>query len=243
MSLIGREQERAPLDCWRCQRRRRQVVVLSGESGIGKSAVPCLRERIRTNSVRMAIPSPHHMDSALWARVRAAPTNGGRVLRKMPLSELENLEQLLEKRAVRRGRAAPLLVTYGCRSLMLRRARGTPQERGARLGSSWRKGGALRHGHAHVLRTRIARSDVCELSSGCGQDRVLRYSRHHMRPDGRRLGRISDFISLIARAASSPRAYPYAGRGASAHRHEALPSRTRAASVRPEELTKAVSNR
>ena len=73
--MVGREQELALLlDRWqRAQEGEGQIVLLSGEAGIGKSRVVlALRERLREEqSLGMRLQcSPHHMHSALWPVIR-----------------------------------------------------------------------------------------------------------------------------------------------------------------------------
>jgi class 3 adenylate cyclase/pimeloyl-ACP methyl ester carboxylesterase len=138
--LIGREQELALLlDRWEMAKGGEgQVVVLSGEAGIGKSRIVlALRERIR-NEPRFRIGyscSPHHMDSALWPVFVQLQRAAGYLREDAPSLKLEKLEQLLDKAGGFGEDATPLLADLmglpllGCYAAPA----GTPQEKKARV--------------------------------------------------------------------------------------------------------------
>src|SRR5262249_28874547 len=139
--LIGREHELALLlDRWEMAKGGEgQVVLLSGEAGIGKSRIVlALRERLR-NEPRFRIGyscSPHHVNSAPWLVVAQLQRAAGYLREDAPSLKLEKLERLLGKAGGRFGQDAALLLAelMGLR-LNGRHAApgGTPQEKKARL--------------------------------------------------------------------------------------------------------------
>lgn len=98
--LIGRENELALLfDRWEMAKGGEgQVVLLSGEAGIGKSRIVlALRERLR-NEPRFRIGyycSPHHLNSALWPVIAQLQRAAGYLREDTPSLKLEKLERLL----------------------------------------------------------------------------------------------------------------------------------------------------
>ena len=138
--LIGRDHELALLlDRWEMAKSGEgQVVVLSGEAGIGKSRIVlALRERLR-NEPRFRIGyycSPHHVNSALWPVVAQLQRAAGYLREDAPSLKLEKLEQLLGKAGEFGEDAAPLLAELMGLPLDGRYAApgGTPQEKKARL--------------------------------------------------------------------------------------------------------------
>ena len=138
--LIGRDHELALLlDRWEMAKSGEgQVVVLSGEAGIGKSRIVlALRERLR-NEPRVRIGyycSPQHVNSALWPVVAQLQRAAGYLREDAPSLKLEKLEQLLGKAGEFGEDAAPLLAELMGLPLDGRYAApgGTPQEKKARL--------------------------------------------------------------------------------------------------------------
>jgi class 3 adenylate cyclase/pimeloyl-ACP methyl ester carboxylesterase len=138
--LIGREHELALLlDRWEMAKGGEgQVVLLSGEAGIGKSRIVlALRERLR-NEPRFRIGyscSPHHVDSALWPVVVQLQRAAGYLREDAPSLKLEKLEQLLDKAGGFGEDATPLLAELMGLPLNGRYAApgGTPQEKKARV--------------------------------------------------------------------------------------------------------------
>jgi class 3 adenylate cyclase/pimeloyl-ACP methyl ester carboxylesterase len=138
--LIGREHELALLlDRWEIAKSGEgQVVVLSGEAGIGKSRIVlALRERLR-NEPHYRIGfycSPHHMNSALWPVVAQLQRTAGHLREDAPSLKLEKLERLLGQAGEFRDDAAPLLAELMGLPLNGSYATlgGTPQEKKARL--------------------------------------------------------------------------------------------------------------
>jgi class 3 adenylate cyclase/pimeloyl-ACP methyl ester carboxylesterase len=138
--LIGREQELALLlDRWEMAKGGEgQVVVLSGEAGIGKSRIVlALRERLR-NEPRFRIGyscSPHHIDSALWPVVVQLQRAAGHLREDAPSLKIEKLAQVLDKAGGLGEDATPLLADLMGLPLDGRYAApaGTPQEKKARV--------------------------------------------------------------------------------------------------------------
>ena len=138
--LIGRDHELALLlDRWEMAKSGEgQVVVLSGEAGIGKSRIVlALRERLR-NEPRFRIGyycSPHHVNSALWPVVAQLQRAAGYLREDAPSLKLEKLERLLGKAGEFGEDAALLLAELMGLPLDGRYAApgGTPQEKKARL--------------------------------------------------------------------------------------------------------------
>lgn len=138
--LIGREHELALLlDRWEMAKGGEgQVVLLSGEAGIGKSRIVlALRERLR-NEPRFRIGyscSPHHVDSALWPVGVQLQRAAGYLREDAPSLKLEKLEQLLDKAGGLGEDATPLLAELMGLPLNGRYAArgGTPQEKKARV--------------------------------------------------------------------------------------------------------------
>jgi class 3 adenylate cyclase len=141
--LIGREHELALLlDRWETAKGGEgQVVLLSGEAGIGKSRIVlALRERLR-NEPRFRIGyscSPHHVNSALWPVVVQLQRAAGYLREDGTLVEAREVGAAPRQgRRVRRGRGAAA-----------RRADGAAAQwalRGARWDAAGEKGAALRH--------------------------------------------------------------------------------------------------
>ncbi len=139
-ALIGREHELALLlDRWELAKSGEgQVVMLSGEAGIGKSRIVlALRERLR-NEPRFRIGyycSPHHVNSALWPVVTQLQRAAGYLREDAPSLKLEKLEQLVGKAGGFGEDATPLLAELMGLPLNGRYAAagGTPQEKKARL--------------------------------------------------------------------------------------------------------------
>ena len=138
--LIGREHELALLlDRWEMAKGGEgQVVLLSGEAGIGKSRIVlALHDRLR-NEPRFRIGyscSPHHVDSALWPVVVQLQRAAGYLREDAPSLKLAKLEQLLDKAGGFGEDATPLLAELMGLPLNGRYAApgGTPQEKKARL--------------------------------------------------------------------------------------------------------------
>ncbi|WP_063697702.1 alpha/beta fold hydrolase [Bradyrhizobium centrolobii] len=139
-ALIGREHELALLlDRWELAKSGEgQVVLLSGEAGIGKSRIVlALRERLR-NEPRFRIGyycSPHHVNSTLWPVVAQLQRAAGHLREDAPLLKLEKLERLLGQAGEFGEDAAPLLAELIGLPLEGGSAApgGTPQEKKARL--------------------------------------------------------------------------------------------------------------
>jgi class 3 adenylate cyclase/pimeloyl-ACP methyl ester carboxylesterase len=138
--LIGREHELALLlDRWEMAKSGEgQVVLLSGEAGIGKSRIVlALRERLR-NEPRFRIGyycSPHHVNSALWPVVAQLQRAAGYLREDAASLKLEKLERLLGKGGEPGEGAALLLAELMGLPLNGHHAppEGTPQEKKARL--------------------------------------------------------------------------------------------------------------
>ena len=138
--LIGRDHELALLlDRWEMAKSGEgQVVVLSGEAGIGKSRIVlALRERLR-NEPRFRIGyycSPHHVNSALWPVVAQLQRAAGYLREDAPSLKLEKLERLVGKAGEFGEDAALLLAELMGLPLNGSYAApgGTPQEKKARL--------------------------------------------------------------------------------------------------------------
>jgi class 3 adenylate cyclase len=138
--LIGREHELALLlDRWETAKGGEgQVVLLSGEAGIGKSRIVlALRERLR-NEPRFRIGyscSPYHVNSPLWPVVAQLQRAAEYLRDDAPSLKLEKLEQLLRKAGGLGEDAVPLLADLMGLPLDRRYAAavGTPQEKKARV--------------------------------------------------------------------------------------------------------------
>jgi class 3 adenylate cyclase/pimeloyl-ACP methyl ester carboxylesterase len=138
--LVGREHELALLvDRWELAKGGEgQVVLLSGEAGIGKSRIVlALRERLR-NEPRFRIGyycSPHHVNSALWPVIAQLQRAAGYLREDTPSLKLEKLERLLGQAGEFREDAALLLAEHMALPLNGSYAEpgGTPQEKKARL--------------------------------------------------------------------------------------------------------------
>ena len=138
--LIGREHELALLlDRWEMAKGGEgQVVLLSGEAGIGKSRIVlALRERLR-NEPRFRIGyscSPHHVDSALWPVVVQLQRAAGYLREDAPSLKLEKLGQLLDKAGGFGEDATPRLAELMGLPLHghYTAPGGTPQEKKARV--------------------------------------------------------------------------------------------------------------
>ncbi|WP_187399157.1 alpha/beta fold hydrolase [Bradyrhizobium paxllaeri] len=138
--LIGRENELALLfDRWEMAKGGEgQVVLLSGEAGIGKSRIVlALRERLR-NEPRLRIGyycSPHHLNSALWPVIAQLQRAAGYLREDTPSLKLEKLEHLLGQAGGFGEDAVPLLAELIGPPLdgSYAAPRGTPQEKKARL--------------------------------------------------------------------------------------------------------------
>jgi class 3 adenylate cyclase/pimeloyl-ACP methyl ester carboxylesterase len=138
--LIGRENELALLvDRWEMAKSGEgQVVLLSGEAGIGKSRIVlALRERLR-NEPRLRIGyycSPHHVNSALWPVIAQLQRAAGYLREDAPSLKLEKLKQLLGQAGEFGEDAALLLAELMGPPLSGSYAEpgGTPQEKKARL--------------------------------------------------------------------------------------------------------------
>jgi class 3 adenylate cyclase len=112
--LIGREREIALLaDCWRqAKEGEGQVVLLSGEPGIGKSRIlRALRDRPDTNpslSLRYSC-SPYHQTSPLYPFIEQLERAAGIIRHDTPESKLDKLEHLLAQGAQSLKDATPLV--------------------------------------------------------------------------------------------------------------------------------------
>jgi class 3 adenylate cyclase/pimeloyl-ACP methyl ester carboxylesterase len=138
--LIGREHELALLlDRWEMAKSwEGQVVLLSGEAGIGKSRVVlALRERLRGQShFRIAYScSPHHVNSALWPVITQLERAAGYSRDDTWSVKLDRLKGLLHQAGEPVGDAVPLLAELLGLPLGGRYPvpSGTPQERKARV--------------------------------------------------------------------------------------------------------------
>jgi len=114
MPLVGREQEIALLlDRWeQAQEGEGQVVLLSGEAGIGKSRiVRMLRDRVATeDSVRLRYQcSPYHTNSALYPIIDQLERAAGFVLDDTSDIKLDKLRSLLQQSSTSSTEAIPLL--------------------------------------------------------------------------------------------------------------------------------------
>ncbi|HEX6260341.1 MAG TPA: adenylate/guanylate cyclase domain-containing protein, partial [Woeseiaceae bacterium] len=111
--MVGREQEIALLfDRWRrAETGEGQVVLLSGEPGIGKSRLAlALRERLRTEPLARLryYGSPYHTNSALWPVIDQLE-RAARLARDEPAAtKLAKLEALLDQAAADVAALAPV---------------------------------------------------------------------------------------------------------------------------------------
>jgi class 3 adenylate cyclase/pimeloyl-ACP methyl ester carboxylesterase len=138
--LIGRENELALLiDRWEMAKSGEgQVVLLSGEAGIGKSRIVlALRERLRSEP-RFRIGyycSPHHVNSALWPVIAHLQRAAGHLHEDTPPLKLEKLDRLVGQAGEFGDDAVPRLAEV--MGLPLGGGYvppgGTPQEKKARL--------------------------------------------------------------------------------------------------------------
>ena len=97
--FVGREQEMGLLlDRWQMAADGEgQVVLLSGEAGIGKSRIAeMLRDSVEGNAVRIRYQcSPYHTDTALYPAIRHLAVAAGIEPDEPPASKLEKLERLI----------------------------------------------------------------------------------------------------------------------------------------------------
>jgi class 3 adenylate cyclase/predicted ATPase len=112
--LVGREQELALLlDRWeRAKEGEGQVVLLSGEAGIGKSRlVHALRERLAAepHTLLGQFCSPHHANTALHPIIGLLERAAGLRREKPPGSQLDRLEAMLALAVDDAGEATPVL--------------------------------------------------------------------------------------------------------------------------------------
>jgi class 3 adenylate cyclase len=112
--LVGREQELALLlDRWaRAREGEGQVVLLSGEAGIGKSRlVRALRERLAAEPYTPLSYqcSPHHTGSALWPVAEQIERAAGIARDDQPEANLDRLENLLGRATADAAAAVPLV--------------------------------------------------------------------------------------------------------------------------------------
>ncbi len=138
--LIGREHELALiLDRWATAKTGEgQVVLLSGEAGIGKSRIVlALRERLRGEPCfRIAYScSPHHVNSALWPVITQLERAAGYARDDAAATKLDRLEELLRQAGEPLAEAVPLLVELLGVPLdgRYQPPGGTPQEKKARI--------------------------------------------------------------------------------------------------------------
>ena len=112
--LLGRRRELALLlERWRLGKEGKgQVVLLSGEAGIGKSRlVRSLRERLvdERHTPLALFCSPHHTNSALYPVLRLLERASGLHREDPPDRQLDRLEAMLALATERVGEQAPLL--------------------------------------------------------------------------------------------------------------------------------------
>jgi predicted ATPase/class 3 adenylate cyclase len=112
--LVGREQElNLLLDRWRrAANGEGQVVLLSGEAGIGKSRlVRALRDRLASapRTVLRYQCSPHHTSSALWPVIEQLESAVGISREEPPAANLDRLEALIAQGTADTAATIPLL--------------------------------------------------------------------------------------------------------------------------------------
>ena len=91
-----------------------QVVLISGEPGIGKSRiVRAFRDRIKGERYRRVVYqcSPHHANSALYPAIRQLELAAGIVAGEAPEAKLDRLETLLRQATPDIAEAAPLIAS------------------------------------------------------------------------------------------------------------------------------------
>ncbi|MHC4447238.1 MAG: ATP-binding protein [Planctomycetota bacterium] len=89
-----------------------QVVLISGEPGIGKSRiVRAFRDRVDSDRYRRILYqcSPHHVNSALYPAIRQLELAAGMVVGEAPDAKLDRLEALLQQASPDVAKAAPLM--------------------------------------------------------------------------------------------------------------------------------------
>ena len=115
-AFVGREAESADL----LQRQRRawggqgQIVLISGEAGIGKSRISAwLAEQVANEPhTRLRYQcSPYHRDSALYPFVRQFERAAGIAPQEAPEAKLEKLEKVLALATDRMNEVAPLIAS------------------------------------------------------------------------------------------------------------------------------------
>jgi AAA ATPase domain/Adenylate and Guanylate cyclase catalytic domain len=111
--FVGREQEIGLLlDRWRlASEGEGQVVVLSGEAGIGKSRISeILRERVADAGTRIRYQcSPYYTDTALYPVVAQLRAAARMELEDPPATKLDKLERLVVPSEVEADETVPLL--------------------------------------------------------------------------------------------------------------------------------------
>lgn len=146
--LIGREHELALLlDRWgMADAGEGQLVLLSGEAGIGKSRlVLALRERLRDEPCSQIAYScsPYHGNSALWPVITQLERAAGYARDETPAAKLEKLESLLQQAGKPGPDAVPLVAELLGLPLDSGRSSGTPHEKKGRIFSvllTWLEG-------------------------------------------------------------------------------------------------------
>ena len=113
-SFVGREHELALLlDCWRdASEGQGQVVLLSGEAGIGKSRIlAALRERIRGEPhVAMRYQcSPHHVNDAFYPITSHIWHAAGFASEEAVTARLDKLEAMIARSGLETKKVAPFL--------------------------------------------------------------------------------------------------------------------------------------
>jgi class 3 adenylate cyclase len=138
--LIGREHELALLvNRWETAKAGEgQLILLSGEAGIGKSRlVLALRERLRGESCfQIAYScSPYHSNSALWPMIAQLERAAAYARDEPPPEKLDKLEALLRQAGEPVADAVPVLAELLGLPLDSRHPApgGTPQEKKARI--------------------------------------------------------------------------------------------------------------
>jgi class 3 adenylate cyclase len=187
MPLVGREQELALLlDRWALARvGEGQVVLLSGEPGIGKSRiVRALHERLwaepRT-SLRYHCP-PYHGQSALWPVIRQLERAAGFARDDGAAAKAAKLEILFREVTARVSDALPLVADLLSIPLAGNTARHemSSQQRKARTFAAAQ--GAHLRSAARPARGARGREAGADNARGCALDRP--YDARALRPDG-----------------------------------------------------------